>query len=155
MIGRDNSTEFACNAMLGWCKDMVMDWHFIAPGKPMHNGVVESFNGSMRDELLNETSFFELEHARLAIASELRTTIFSDRIHRSAISLRLPSQLISPQQVISSASLTSSADRPLLNPRLMAQNQPRLQTRPDDKSVAGPTGNCMAFIDRPPGQSDP
>ena len=44
-------------------------WHFIAPGKPMQNGICESFNGRMRDELLNETLFFGLGHARTAIAS--------------------------------------------------------------------------------------
>jgi transposase InsO family protein len=40
--------------MLAWSKDTVFDWHFIAPGKPMQNGFIESFNGRMRDELLNE-----------------------------------------------------------------------------------------------------
>lgn len=34
-----------------------VEWHYIAPGKPMQNGFVESFNGRMRDELLNETMF--------------------------------------------------------------------------------------------------
>jgi transposase InsO family protein len=68
MIVSDNGTEFTSNAMLGWCKDMALNWHFIAPGKPMQNGFVESFNGRMRDELLNETLFFDLEHARQAIS---------------------------------------------------------------------------------------
>ena len=54
--------------MLAWCKDNEIDWHFIAPGKPMQNGFVESFNGRMRDELLNETLFFGLDHARAKIA---------------------------------------------------------------------------------------
>jgi putative transposase len=45
MIVSDNGTEFTCNAMLGWCKDMNVNWHFIASGKPMQNGFVESFNG--------------------------------------------------------------------------------------------------------------
>ena len=45
-----------------------MEWHYIAPGKPMQNGYVESFNGRMRDELLNESLFFGLDHARAAIA---------------------------------------------------------------------------------------
>lgn len=40
----------------------------IAPGKPMQNGYIESFNGRMRDELLNESLFFGLDHARSAIA---------------------------------------------------------------------------------------
>ena len=69
MIVSDNGTEFTCNAMLGWCRDMNVNWHFIAPGKPMQNGFVESFNGRMRDELLNETLFFDLDHARQAIGA--------------------------------------------------------------------------------------
>jgi putative transposase len=43
-------------------------WHFIAPGKPMQNGICEAFNARMRDELLNETLFFSLGHARAAMA---------------------------------------------------------------------------------------
>jgi transposase InsO family protein len=69
MIVSDHGTEFTCNAMLGWCKDAAIDWHFIAPGKPMQNGFVESFNGRMRDELLNETLFFDLDDARAKIAA--------------------------------------------------------------------------------------
>ena len=64
MIVSDNGTEFTCNAMLTWSEDNQIAWHFIAPGKPMQNGFCESFNGRMRDELLNETLFFGLDHAR-------------------------------------------------------------------------------------------
>ena len=68
MIVSDNGTEFTCNAMLTWAEDNQIAWHFIAPGKPMQNGFCESFNGRMRDELLNETLFFGLDHARAKIA---------------------------------------------------------------------------------------
>src|SRR5690606_25903931 len=54
--------------ILAWSKDHKVEWHYIAPGKPMQNGYVESFNGRMRDELLNESLFFGLDHARSAIA---------------------------------------------------------------------------------------
>jgi transposase InsO family protein len=63
----DNGTEFTANAILTWCKDYGIEWHYIAPGKPMQNGYVESFNGRMRDELLNETLFHGLDHARAVI----------------------------------------------------------------------------------------
>ena len=69
MIVSDHGTEYTCNAMLTWCRDNSVDWHFIAPGKPMQNGFVESFNGRMRDELLNETLFFDLDDARAKIAA--------------------------------------------------------------------------------------
>ena len=46
-----------------------MEWHYIAPGKPMQNGFVESFNGKLRDECLNETLFTSMNHARAVLAA--------------------------------------------------------------------------------------
>ena len=69
MIVSDNGTEFTSNAILGWAGAHRIDWHYIAPGKPTQNAFVESFNGRMRDELLNETLFFGLDHAREEIAA--------------------------------------------------------------------------------------
>ena len=68
LIVSDHGTEFTSNAMLAWSESAKVAWHFIAPGKPMQNGICEAFNGRMRDELLNETLFFGLEHARSAVA---------------------------------------------------------------------------------------
>ncbi len=68
MIVSDNGTELTSNAILTWCAERKIEWHYIAPGKPMQNGFVESFNGRMRDELLNETLFHGLAHARAVIA---------------------------------------------------------------------------------------
>ena len=68
LIVSDNGTEFTSNAIFTWAQDNTIAWHFIAPGKPMQNGFCESFNGRMRDELLNETLFFSLDHARRTIA---------------------------------------------------------------------------------------
>ncbi len=48
---------------------MAPQWLSIAPGKPMQNGFVESFNGRMRDEFLSETLFRNLAHARDLIAT--------------------------------------------------------------------------------------
>jgi hypothetical protein len=44
-------------------------WHVIAPGKSKQNGFAGSFNGRKRDELLNETLFFDLDDARAKIAA--------------------------------------------------------------------------------------
>lgn len=68
LIVSDHGTEFTSNAMLAWAQSGRVAWHFIAPGKPMQNGICEAFNGRMRDELLNETIFYDLDHARAAIA---------------------------------------------------------------------------------------
>ena len=69
MIVSDNGTELTSNAIFAWAKDHKIDWHYITPGKPMQNGYVESFNGKMRDELLNETLFFSLDQARTIISA--------------------------------------------------------------------------------------
>ena len=69
MIVSDNGTELTCNAVLAWCSEARINWHYIAPGKPMQNGYAEPFNGRMRDELLNETLFMSLDHARVTIAA--------------------------------------------------------------------------------------
>jgi putative transposase len=91
MIVSDHGTEFTSNAILAWSKDHRVEWHYIAPGKPMQNGYVESFNGRMRDELLNESLFFGLDHARSAIAEWGRTSTPRGRTPRSAIRPRRPS----------------------------------------------------------------
>jgi putative transposase len=68
MVVSDNGTEFTSNAILAWAKDHRVEWHYIAPGRPMQNGYTESFNGRMRDELLNESLFIDLDQARQLIA---------------------------------------------------------------------------------------
>ena len=69
IIVSDNGTEYTSNAILSWADDSKVGWHYIAPGKPQQNGFIESFNGRLRDELLNETLFRSLPHARVALAA--------------------------------------------------------------------------------------
>lgn len=64
MIVSDNGTELTSNATLRWCSEHKIEWHYIAPGKPMQIGFIESFNRRMRDELLNDTMFRNLAHTR-------------------------------------------------------------------------------------------
>lgn len=64
LVVSDNGTELTANAMLKWQQDRCVEWHYIAPGKPMQNGFVESFNGRLRDECLNEHLFVSYRHAR-------------------------------------------------------------------------------------------
>ena len=66
-IVSDNGTELTSNAMLRWADERRVGWHYIAPGKPTQNAFIESFNGRLRDELLNETPFRSLPHARAAL----------------------------------------------------------------------------------------
>lgn len=69
MVVSDSGTELTSNAILNWQEDRKVDWHYIAPGKPMQNGFDESFNGRMRDECLNEHLFDSMHHARDLIAA--------------------------------------------------------------------------------------
>ena len=82
LIVSDNGTEFTSNAILLWAKQAGVEWHYIAPGKPMQNGFVESLNGRFRDECLNETLFRGLAHAR-RIIEEWRTDYNTERPHTS------------------------------------------------------------------------
>lgn len=68
LVVSDNGTEFTSTAMLRWQQESGVDWHYIQPGKPIQNAFVESFNGRLRDECLNETAFRTLAHARELIA---------------------------------------------------------------------------------------
>jgi putative transposase len=65
----DNGPELTGLAMLRWSHEARVAWHHIAPGKPTQNAFIESFNGRLRDELLNETLFMSLAHARDALAA--------------------------------------------------------------------------------------
>jgi putative transposase len=67
MVVSDNGTELTSRAILGWQQDRAIEWHYIAPGKPMQNGFIESFNGRLRDECLNEHLFANLAEARRII----------------------------------------------------------------------------------------
>lgn len=63
-IVSDNGTELTSNAILAWAETNGVAWHYIEPGKPTQNAFIESFNGRLRDEFLNETLFRSLPHAR-------------------------------------------------------------------------------------------
>ncbi|MGJ8622627.1 MAG: integrase core domain-containing protein, partial [Yoonia sp.] len=82
MVVSDNGTELTSNAILKWQEDRKVDWHYIAPGKPMQNGFVESFNGRLRDECMNEHLCDNLRHARALVAA-WRTDFNHHRPHSS------------------------------------------------------------------------
>lgn len=82
MIVSDNGTELTSHAILAWQEAQGIEWHYIAPGKPMQNGFVESFNGRLRDECLNEHLFASLPEARQLI-EDWRTDYNTNRPHTS------------------------------------------------------------------------
>jgi putative transposase len=90
----DSGTEMTSNAILTWCQDTKVDWHYIAPGKPQQNAFAESFVGRLRDECLNETLFTSLRQARAVLASWQRNynevRPHSARGGQTPASIRLP-----------------------------------------------------------------
>lgn len=67
IIRTDNGKEFTGKAMLNWAYRNAVTLRLIEPGKPNQNAYVESFNGRLRDECLNEHWFTSLPHARALI----------------------------------------------------------------------------------------
>ena len=78
----DNGTELTSHAMLKWQTERVVGWHYIQPGKPMQNGFVESFNGRLRDECLNEHLFNSYGQAK-RIIERWRHDYNTERPHTS------------------------------------------------------------------------
>ena len=65
----DNGTEFTSKVLDEWCYQNGVRLDFIRPGKPVENGMIESFNGRLRDECLNASEFVSIEHARSTLMS--------------------------------------------------------------------------------------
>ncbi len=82
MVVSDNGTELTSHTVLAWCQDTGVEWHDIAPGEPQQNGFVESFNGRLRDECLNEHMFPSLAAASRIIEA-WRTDYNTVRPHSS------------------------------------------------------------------------
>ena len=77
-------------AILKWSETSGVDWHYIAPGKPQQNALVESFIGRLRDGCLNETLFASLPQAR-AVLEAWRIDYNAVRPH-SALANRTPEE---------------------------------------------------------------
>lgn len=122
MVVSDNGTEFTSNAILGFADRMQIDWHYIAPGKPMQNGFIESFNGRLRDELLNETLFPSLSHARATLQA-WRNDYNLNRPH-SRLGWLTPTEYadtLNPKRDLPLRSLASSASDPVNSPGHIGQ----------------------------------
>ena len=66
-IRSDNGPEFTSRAVRKWLERLAVKTLFIEPGSPWENGYVESFNGKLRDELLNREIFTTLTEAKILI----------------------------------------------------------------------------------------
>lgn len=86
----DNGPEFAGQALDVWAYQRGVKLHFIEPGKPVQNAFVESFNGKMRDECLNEHWFGTLVEARQTIEAWRRD--YNEVRPHSALGNRTPQE---------------------------------------------------------------
>lgn len=78
----DNGPEFTGKLLDEWAYRRGVKLNFIRPGKPVENAFVESFNGRLRDECLNENWFINLKHAREVI-EDWRIDYNENRPHTS------------------------------------------------------------------------
>jgi len=131
IIVSDNGTELTSNAILSWADVTGVGWHYIAPGKPQQNGFIESFNGRLRDELLNETLFRSLPHAR-AILEAWRRDYNETRPH-SKLGWMTPAAYASSiggDPGRGAALRQGSAPRPLASNQTEGSNQRRTLVLP-------------------------
>jgi putative transposase len=88
----DNGPEGTSRAMFEWSQRSGVRLRFIEPGRPVQNAFVESFNGRLRDECLNQHWFLSLHHAREEIAT-WRRHYNTERPH-SALGYRTPTEFV-------------------------------------------------------------
>jgi putative transposase len=81
-IRSDNGPEFTAKAVRKWLERLGVKTLFIEPGSPWENGYIESFNGKLRDELLNREIFTTLTEAKVLI-EEWRKEYNQVRLHSS------------------------------------------------------------------------
>jgi len=90
-VRSDNGAEFTAAKVMRWLRDNAIGPAFIAPGSPWQNGVVESFNGKLRDELLNREWFRTRVEAKVLI--ERWRQFYNERRPHSALRYQPPAQV--------------------------------------------------------------
>jgi len=87
-IRSDNGSEFTCRSVRSWLERLGVKTLFIEPGSPWENGYIESFNGKLRDELLNGEIFDTILEAKV-ITENWRNHYNQVRPH-SSLGYRVP-----------------------------------------------------------------
>ena len=88
----DNGPEFLSSTLTQWCAEKQIKLNYIQPGRPMQNGHVESFNGKLRDECLNQHWFVTLSQARLILAAWKRH--YNEERPHSSLGNKTPSEFV-------------------------------------------------------------
>jgi putative transposase len=108
VIRTDNGKEFCGKAMIQWAHARGVDLRLIEPGKPNQNAYVESFNGRLRDECLNEHWFTNLLQARAIIETWRRE--YNEERPKKALGGMTPSDYA--KQLAKPVTLTSDSKQP-------------------------------------------
>lgn len=114
-------TELTSIAVMSWCQQIYFEWYYILPRRSKQNGCVGRFNGRMRDELLDETGFRNLAHARSVIVA-WAPNYNTERAHL-ALECETPAdyaRTVPPQSADPLRRMKVSLAGRLLNPRQMA-----------------------------------
>jgi len=113
-IRSDNGPEFTAKRVRDWLGGLGVKTLFIEPGSPWENGYIESFNGKLRDELLNREVFYSLVEAKILI-EQWRKEYNQIRPHSATVggkirvSLNLNDTTIFDMNQNSAATMTTSA----------------------------------------------
>lgn len=105
----DNGPEFAGQALDVWAYQRGVKLHFIDPGKPIQNAFIESFNGKMRDECLNEHWFRSLSEARQTIEAWRRD--YNEVRPHSSLGNRTPQEFTARAATLRSPTAPSELPR--------------------------------------------
>ena len=118
-IRTDNGPEFISHLMEQWCEANQVSWHYIQPGKPTQNALIERANGSLRREVLDAWQFTSLREVR-AVCAEWQQDYNNERPHKS---LRYLSPILYTRkhQPNSQPKADQSTDALSTNPRRPAQ----------------------------------
>jgi len=119
-IRSDNGSEFTAKAVRDWLRRVKVKTLYIAPGSPWENGYNESFNGKLRDELLNGEIFYSLKEAQVLI-ERWRRHYNNIRPH-SALGYRPPA----PETILPHAADLPSATQQLRAVRRLHHGQTSL-----------------------------
>lgn len=98
----DNGTEFTSTAVLKWCQENGVRWDYIQPGKPYQNGYIESFNGKLRDECLNENLFTSLQEAKRLV--EAWREEYNERRPHSSLKGKTPNEMARGEEILTGTS---------------------------------------------------
>jgi putative transposase len=112
-VRSDNGAEFTAGVVREWLSKVGVKTLYIEPGSPWENGYVESFNGKLRDELLNGEIFYSVREAKVLIESWRRH--YNTKRPHSALGYRPPApETITPHAASAAAGPTSAALRSAL-----------------------------------------